>query len=121
MELTLKQVVEAFEAIKKLSDVPAGNGISIKQAYWLSRLLVEVETEIKRIENLRLEHSDGESRIKPEHVMAFTGEIESLLAETINIPCRGLDLSLENLEKANAPLTAFDLKNMNWVLNHDDN
>ena len=55
MELTLKQVVEAFEAIKKLSDVPAGNGISIKQAYWLSRLLVEVETEIKRIENLRLQ------------------------------------------------------------------
>jgi hypothetical protein len=120
MQVTLKQLAEGWASLKKLGEVQAGDGLTIKQAYWLGKLIAAGEPEVQRIDKLRMElfekygeTIEGEMRIKAEHIGAFTSQVESLLAESIELP--GQPFVLSDLADS-LPLSALDLVRLDWLI-----
>ena len=120
MQITLKQLVNGWESLSKLGQVSAGAGLTIKQAYWVGKVIAAAEPELQRFDKLRMglaetlgETVDGQMQIKPENVQAFTEQVEALLAETIELP--GQTLALNELA-SNLPLSGLDLIRLNWLI-----
>jgi hypothetical protein len=120
MQVTLKQLVNGWEALSKLGQVSAGEGLKIKQAYWVGKIIAAVEPELQRFDKLRMalaesmgETIDGQLKIKPENVKAFTEQVEALLGETIELP--GQTLPLNELA-SDLPLSGIDLLRLNWLI-----
>jgi hypothetical protein len=120
MQVTLKQLAEGWASLKKLGEVQAGDGLTIRQAYWLGKLIAAGEPEVQRIDKLRMdlfqtygETVEGEMRIKAEHIGAFTSQVEALLAESIELP--GQKLALGDLADS-LPLSALDLVRLDWLI-----
>ena len=120
MQITLKQLVNGWEALSRLGQVSASEGLTIKQAYWVGKIIAAAEPELQRFDKLRMglaesmgETVDGQMRIKPENVQAFTEQVEALLAETIELP--GQTLPLNDLA-SDLPLSGLDLIRLNWLI-----
>jgi len=128
MQITMRQLVDGWQALQKLGTVQAGQGLTLKQAYWIGKLATAGESEIKQLDTLRMklfetfgetvdvkngEVTRQEQRIKEEHIVEFTRQIEEMLDSTIDLP--GRPMSLEDLDDK-LPLTAADLVRLNWLI-----
>jgi len=120
MQITLKQLVNGWESLSKLGQVSAGEGLTIKQAYWVGKVIAAAEPELQRFDKLRMglaetlgETVDGQMQIKPENVQAFTEQVEALLSETIELP--GQTLALNELA-SDLPLSGLDLIRLGWLI-----
>ena len=120
MQITLKQLVNGWESLSKLGQVSAGEGLTIVQAYWIGKVIAAAEPELQRFDKLRMglaetlgETVDGQMQIKPENVQTFTEQVETLLAETIELP--GQTLALNELA-SDLPLSGLDLIRLNWLI-----
>ena len=120
MQITMRQLVDGWQALQKLGTVQAGQGLTIKQAYWIGKVATAGESEIKQLDALRIklfeafgETVDDQHRIKEEHIAEFTRQIEEMLDSTIELP--GRPMSIEDLDDK-LPLTAADLVRLNWLI-----
>lgn len=129
MQVTLKQIAEGWASLKKLGEVQAGDGLTIKQAYWLGKLIAAGEPEVQRIDKLRMElfekygepvkDEDGNEivprqlKIKEGFERLFVEQVEALLAESIEVP--GQPLALSDLADS-LPLSALDLVRLHWLI-----
>lgn len=120
MQITMRQLVDGWQALQKLGTVQAGQGLTLKQAYWIGKLATAGESEIKQLDTLRMklfeafgETVDDQQRIKEEHIVEFTRQIEEMLDSTIDLP--GRPMSIEELDDK-LPLTAADLVRLNWLI-----
>lgn len=129
MQVTLKQLAEGWSLLKKLGELQVGDGLTIKQAYWLGKLIAAAEPEVQRIDKLRMElfekygepvkDEDGNEivprqlKIKEGFERLFVEQVEALLAESIELPCQPFVLTdLSDL----LPLSAFDLVRLDWLI-----
>ena len=106
--------------MQKLGTVQAGQGLTLKQAYWIGKLATAGESEIKQLDALRMklfeiygETVDDQMRIKEEHIGEFTRQVEEMLDSKIDLP--GQTISIEDLDDK-LPLTAADLVRLNWLI-----
>lgn len=120
MQITMRQLVDGWQALQKLGTVQAGQGLTLKQAFWIGKLATAGETEIKQLDALRMklfevygETVDDQQRIKEAHIAEFTRQIEEMLDSTIDLP--GKPISIEDLDDR-LPLTAADLVRLNWLI-----
>ena len=129
MQITMRQLVDGWQALQKLGTVQAGQGLTLKQAYWIGKLATAGESEMKQLDTLRMKLFETfgetvdvkadetttrqEQRIKEEHIGEFTRQIEEMLDSTIDLP--GRPMSLEDLDDK-LPLTAADLVRLNWLI-----
>jgi len=120
MQITMRQLVDGWQALQKLGTVQAGQGLTLKQAYWIGKLATAGESEIKQLDALRMklfetfgETVDDQHRIKEEHISEFTQQIEEMLDSKIDLP--GQPISIEDLDDR-LPLTAADLVRLNWLI-----
>ena len=120
MQITMRQLVDGWQALQKLGTVQAGQGLTLKQAYWIGKLATTGETEIKQLDALRMnlfeaygETVDDQQRIKEEHIADFTRQVEEMLDSKIDLP--GQPISINDLND-NLPLSAADLVRLNWLI-----
>jgi hypothetical protein len=129
MQVTIKQLAESWASLKKLGEVHAGDGLTIKQAYWLGKLIAGAEPEVQRIDKLRMElfekygepvkDDDGKEivprqlKIKEGFERLFVEQVEALLAESIELP--GQPFVLTDLSDL-LPLSALDLVRLDWLI-----
>lgn len=120
MQITMRQLVDGWQALQKLGTVHAGQGLTLKQAFWIGKLATAGEAEIKQLDALRMklfevygETVDDQMRIKEEHIAEFTRQVEEMLDSTIELP--GQPVSIDDLND-NLPLSAADLVRLNWLI-----
>ena len=120
MQITMRQLVDGWQALQKLGTVQAGQGLTLKQAFWIGKLSTAGEAEIKQLDALRMklfeaygETVDDQMRIKEEHVGEFTRQVEEMLDSKIDLP--GQPISINDLND-NLPLYAADLVRLNWLI-----
>ena len=120
MQITMRQLVDGWQALQKLGTVQAGQGLTLKQAYWIGKLATAGESEIKQLDALRMnlfevygETVDDQMRIKEEHIGEFTRQVEEMLDSKIDLP--GQPISINDLND-NLPLSAADLVRLNWLI-----
>jgi len=120
MQITMRQLVDGWQALQKLGTVQAGQGLTLKQAYWIGKLATAGESEIKQLDALRAnlfqaygETVDDQMRIKEEHIGEFTRQVEEMLDSKIDLP--GQPVSINDLND-NLPLSAVDLVRLNWLI-----
>jgi hypothetical protein len=120
MRITMRQLVDGWQALQKLGTVQAGQGLTLKQAFWIGKLATAGEAEIKQLDALRMklfevygERVDDQMRIKEERIADFTRQMEEMLDSTIELP--GQPISIDDLND-NLPLSAADLVRLNWLI-----
>jgi len=120
MKITMRQLVDGWHALQKLGTVQAGQGLTLKQAFWIGKLATAGEAEIKQLDALRMklfevygETIDDQIRTKEEHIAAFTRQVEEMLDSAIDIP--GSPISINALND-NLPLSAADLVRLDWLI-----
>ena len=125
MQITMRQLVDGWQALQKLGTVQAGQGLTLKQAFWIGKLATAGEAEIKQLDALRMklfavygETVDDQQRIKEEHIADFTRQVEEMLDSKIDLP--GQPISIDDLND-NLPLSAADLVRLDWLITEADN
>ena len=129
MQITMRQLVDGWQALQKLGTVQAGQGLTLKQAYWIGKLATAGEAEIKQLDALRMKLFEvygetidvkvdetttrQERRIKEEHIADFTRQVEEMLDSKIDLP--GQPISINDLND-NLPLYAADLVRLDWLI-----
>jgi hypothetical protein len=120
MQITMRQLVDGWQALQKLGTVHAGQGLTLKQAFWIGKLATAGEAEIKQLDALRMklfevygETVDDQMRIKGEHIADFTRQVEEMLDSSIDLP--GQPIWIDELDD-NLPLSAADLVRLNWLI-----
>lgn len=124
MNITLRQLSESFAHLGKLAQINAGEGLTAKQAYWISRIAETAESEMKRVEKQRValvkqfgETDDqGNSTVKPDQIAAFSEQIESLMDESIELPGSPIKFS----ELGEVKLSGLDLLRLRWLITDDE-
>jgi len=128
MNITIRQLIESATALQKLSSIEAGNGLSLKQVYAISRIARKAETEIKEVETLRNalvarygetaqdEQGQAIQRVKPEHIEEFIRQVEEVYDSIIEMP--GDQIQISDLTDS-IPLTATDLYRLSWLIMGD--
>jgi len=125
MNITLKELSESFAHLGKLAQLPAGDGVTGKQAYWISRIADVAESELTRLEKTRTDlvklfgapDKEGNYSVMPDQIEAFSAEIESLLAEVIELPGSQITVKDEQVEKMR--LSPLDLMRLRWLIVYD--
>lgn len=128
MNITIRQLIESLPALQKLSSIEAGNGLSLKQVYAVSKIARKAETEIKEVETLRNalvarygetaqdEQGQAIQRVKPEHLEEFIRQVEEVYDSSIEMP--GDQIQISDLTDS-IPLTATDLYRLSWLIMGD--
>lgn len=125
MNITIRQLIESASALQKLGSIEAGNGLSLKQVYAISKIVRKAEAEIKEVETLRNslvarygeatqdEHGQAIQRVKSEYLDEFIKQVEEIYDANIEIP--GDLIQISDLTDS-IPLNAADLYRLSWLI-----
>ena len=118
MKITLNELQQSFGSLGKLG---SQEKLSIKQKYWVSRLIKKCETELKHVEDARLalvekykkEHGEKWADDKAQ-IQLFLDEFNTLLQEETE------DFGINPFKLSELPedntLTAIDLARLDWFI-----
>lgn len=123
MQITLKTLNDSFANLGKLSAIDAGQGLTARQAYWISRVAETVEAEMKRLEKQRVSlvklygvpDKDGNYTVPPDKLDDFAKAIEELFEVEIDLPGEPLKFS----ELGDLKLSAIDFLRLRWLIVDD--
>lgn len=132
MKVTIRQLVNSNSTLQKLCLIPAGDSLTLVQAYKIGKIATAGETEIKQLDALRMNLFEAygetidvkvdetttrqERRIKEEHIADFTRQVEEMLDLEVDIP--GDAIPVSDLPDS-IGLTAVDLVNLAWLITGD--
>lgn len=114
MQITLKQLRESAGALGKLGNAA---GLPVKKAYWLGRLIDQVEAPLNTLEKRRQamikELSPGDGQPWPDDTIEkFEAQFEELMGERIDLP----DVQFTLDEIAKADLSAIEMRVLRYLL-----
>lgn len=98
IQITLKEVVDAREALVMLSQ----QKLNIKMSYNISKMLRKINIELETLSKVRQEvitrlAPEG-TTVTPDINQAIMAELDILLSEVVDIPVNKIDLSSTNIE-----------------------
>lgn len=125
MNITLKELSESFAHLGKFAQIEPGQGITAKQAYWISRIAEAAESEMKRMEKQRIAlvkqfgrgDDNGNHQVIPEQAEAFGKAFEELLDVEIELP--GDPIKFSDLGE-NIKLSGLDLLRLRWLIKGEE-
>lgn len=120
--------MESFANLGKLAVIDIGEGVSAKQAYWISRIAEAAESEMKRADKMRVKliekygcKNDQDQWHIPNEDMAalklFSEAYEELLGESIDLP--GDPIRFDTLGEK-IKLNGVDLLRLRWLITMDE-
>jgi hypothetical protein len=121
MKLTVKQLVQASEALKRLGEKGI-KALTQKVFYNISKNIRVISSELELYEKIRqsliekysAEQKDGSFGVLPKDVPLLNAEIEDAQAREVELPILACTLTDEIIEKAE--IHAADLAVLDWML-----
>ncbi len=108
MIVTLKEIVEARDALISLSQ----QKLDIKTSYSISKIIRKLNPELETLTSLRQEVinrlAPQGTEITPEVNQAIIEELNTLLEAAVEIPVNKIDLSSKNIELSAREIMALE-------------
>lgn len=127
MKATIRQLVSSNSTLQKLCLIPAGDSLTLVQAYKIGKIAKAVDAEVRSFEEKKNEliarygevaDENGQqvTKVKDEHLTDFIRQIEEMFDLEVDIP--GDTFSVSDLPNS-IGLTAVDLVNLAWLITGD--
>lgn len=120
IKITVKQLDESIEALRRLSQQPFSAATSFQIARILRLVEPEAQTYKQTHRELVLKYGekrpDGTTAVTPENRNAFEDEWQPVLACELKLDIRPLSISLLD----DVPIMPADLVVLDWLITEDD-